>query len=226
MARIVIVLVALATVLLASSSLSAQGLDERNYKRLARIHELMGETRYDEARQGLDALYPSVKNKPFAKALVLQTYGYLYASQEKYDQAIDYLRRSLALKVLPEGATQNVRFNLAQLYMGKGDYKATIAELAEWFKRENDPAAKGFGLRGTAYAQLKQYVPAIADLKRFPTVAELATYVNGEGINAVNAGIEVDIDGTTHTVPTFTGSDCSGATGATTAEVQCVGTIP
>ena len=80
--------------------------------------------------------------------------------------------------------------------------------------------------KGMSGAVKSSHAIAIADLKTFPTVAQLATYVNGEGINAANTGIEVDIDGTTHTVPTFTGSDCTGATAATTDVVQCVGTIP
>ena len=80
--------------------------------------------------------------------------------------------------------------------------------------------------KGMSGAVKSSHAIAIADLKTFPTVAQLATYVNGEGINAANTGIEVDIDGATHTVPTFTGSDCTGATGATTDVVQCVGTIP
>ena len=80
--------------------------------------------------------------------------------------------------------------------------------------------------KGMSGAVKSSHAIAIADLKTFPTVAQLATYVNGEGINAANTGIEVDIDGATHTVPTFTGSDCTGATSDTTDVVQCVGTIP
>ena len=80
--------------------------------------------------------------------------------------------------------------------------------------------------KGMSGAVKSSHAIAIADLKTFPTVAQLATYVNGEGINAANAGIDVDIDGATHTVPTFTGSDCTGPTTATTDVVQCVGTIP
>jgi hypothetical protein len=66
---------------------------------------------------------------------------------------------------------------------------------------------------------------SIADLKRFPNVTELATYVNGEGILAVGTGIQVDIDGTNYVVPTYTASNCTGATTLVANEVQCVGTI-
>ncbi len=82
--------------------------------------------------------------------------------------------------------------------------------------------------KGMSGAVKSSHAIAIADLKTFPTVAQLATYVNGEGITPVNAGIQVDIDGTNYTVPTYTASDCAAAsaTTATTDAVQCVGTIP
>ena len=67
---------------------------------------------------------------------------------------------------------------------------------------------------------------AIADLKGFPDVTELASYVNGENVAAADTGVVVDIDGTTYTVPTYTSSNCTGATTDVGDEVQCVGSIP
>ncbi|NND89239.1 MAG: prepilin-type N-terminal cleavage/methylation domain-containing protein [Granulosicoccus sp.] len=80
--------------------------------------------------------------------------------------------------------------------------------------------------KGMSGAVKSSHAIAVADLKRFPTNTELATYVNGDGISAVATGIEVTIDGTTHTVATYTDSNCSTAITATTDFVQCVGSIP
>jgi len=80
--------------------------------------------------------------------------------------------------------------------------------------------------KGMSGAIKSSHAIAIADLKTFPDVTELATYVNGENIVAVTTGIQVDIDGTNYIVPTYTDSNCSAATGALTAKVQCVGSIP
>ena len=79
--------------------------------------------------------------------------------------------------------------------------------------------------KGMSGAVKSAHAIAIADLKGFPTVTELATYVNGEGVLAVATGIQVDIDGDNYVVPTFTSSNCSGATAAVGNTVQCVGTI-
>lgn len=81
--------------------------------------------------------------------------------------------------------------------------------------------------KGMSGAVKSSHAIAIADLKTFPTVTQLATYVNGEGIVAAVGGITVDIDGTAHTVPTYQDSGCSTLTAAApNDEVQCVGSIP
>ena len=80
--------------------------------------------------------------------------------------------------------------------------------------------------KGMSGAVKSSHAIAIADLKGFPTNAELATYVNGDGVVAAATGITVKIDGISHTVPTYKNSNCTGATAAVGEIVQCVGDIP
>ena len=154
------------------AALSLTGIDahaitqsERTYNRLTRIHELMGAEKYDQALASLDKLYPSVKNSPNEAAVVLQTYGFVYASKEKLDKAIEYFRKALKLESLPEPGIQSVRYNIAQVYMAKSDYRNAIKELEIWFGNEDDPKPQAHALLGTAYAQLKQYDKAAVQLR-------------------------------------------------------------
>ena len=66
---------------------------------------------------------------------------------------------------------------------------------------------------------------SIAENKTYPTVTELADNVQGGAPQ--NEGIQVTIDGTNYTVPTYTASDCGGASAtlATTDSVLCVDNI-
>ena len=80
--------------------------------------------------------------------------------------------------------------------------------------------------KGMSGAVKSSHAIAIADLKRFPTNTELATYVNGEGISAAATGINVTIDGTTHIVPAYSDSNCVTQISAAGDTVQCVGNIP
>ena len=80
--------------------------------------------------------------------------------------------------------------------------------------------------KGMSGAVKSSHAIAIADLKRFPTVTELGTYVNGEGVVAATTGIQVDIDGTNYVVPTYSDTTCATQTVAAGNSVQCVGSIP
>lgn len=80
--------------------------------------------------------------------------------------------------------------------------------------------------KGMSGAVKSSHAIAIADLKAFPTVTQLQTYVNGENIVAVGTGIQVDIDGTNYVVPTYTDASCTTPTAAVGNTVQCVGSIP
>lgn len=89
---------------------------------------------------------------------------------------------------------------------------------------ENDAlTASKQGMSGAVKAA---HAVAIADMKGFPDVDDLATYVQGENVSAVGGGIQVDINGTNYTVPTYTDNSCSSATTGTGDAVQCVGNIP
>ncbi len=80
---------------------------------------------------------------------------------------------------------------------------------------------------GMSGAVKSAHAIAIADLKGFPTVTELATYVQGEGVAVATdgSGIDVDINGNIYTVPTYQNTTCTTATSLATHTVQCVGSI-
>lgn len=66
---------------------------------------------------------------------------------------------------------------------------------------------------------------AAAGTPGFPTVTELAAGMTPAG-TATATGVQVAINGTNYTVPTFTDSGCATATTAVGDAVQCVGDIP
>ena len=81
--------------------------------------------------------------------------------------------------------------------------------------------------QGSSMAVKSAHSIAIAKLKDLPDVDQLVTYVGGEStLTAVATGVQVNINGTDYVVPTFTDSTCSSATGNTTDQVGCVGSIP
>lgn len=78
---------------------------------------------------------------------------------------------------------------------------------------------------GMSGAVKSAHAIAIADLRGFPTVTELATYVQGEGVAPAAGGITVEINGNPVTVPTYTDTTCTTVTTAVGNTVQCVGSL-
>ena len=140
-------------------------MTERTYKKLSRIHSLIGESKYDQALKLLEPLSTQLRND-YERAIVYQTYGFVYASQERYSQATAYLEKALALHALPEEQDRSLTFNLAQLYIIQGSYKKGIATLEEWFRTAQNPDAHAYAMLATAYSQDRQYDKAIPALEK------------------------------------------------------------
>ncbi len=66
---------------------------------------------------------------------------------------------------------------------------------------------------------------AVTELKRAPTVAELATYVREKNLIARSDGIEVTINGKKYLVPTYVANDCGAGseTSDVSQVVRCIG---
>lgn len=69
------------------------------------------------------------------------------------------------------------------------------------------------------------HATAIAELKRFPTVNELTTYIDDVRASAMANGVQVSSNGTRHTVPTFSDPACRTQTRAIADTVACIGTL-
>ena len=145
---------------------AAYRLSERTYRQLSSVHELMQQQRYDDALAGLDRMRPRVGHKPHEHALLLQTYGHLFANTEQYQRAVDALAGSLALNALPQPATERTLYALAQLQMAVDDYAAALVSLERWFQLAEDPPPGAHALAGTAYAQARRYPEAVTQLRK------------------------------------------------------------
>jgi len=80
--------------------------------------------------------------------------------------------------------------------------------------------------QGSTAAVRSALAAAVGKLKTYPTVTQLATYVDGQGVTATGAGIQFSMNGSNLTVPTYTDQNCSTATTAVGDTVKCVGPVP
>ena len=130
-------------------------MGERTYRRLAQIHELMGNAKYDEALQKARVLEKG-QLSDYERALILQTIGFVYSQEGKYSEAIPLFEQVLALDALPTPAHQGMLYSLAGLYASQGQYRESIDTLRRWFKYEADPQAGSFIMMASNFAELAQ----------------------------------------------------------------------
>ena len=138
----------------------AGAMSERTFRRLSVIHELMGNQKYTEALEKLRTLEKS-RLEPYEEALVYQTYGFVYASNDDYPKSIQYFERSLAMDALPNVAQQGMLYSLASLYATQDRFQDTIDTLTRWYRFEKKPVPDSYILMASAYAELNKLPSAL-----------------------------------------------------------------
>ncbi|MBL0630381.1 tetratricopeptide repeat protein [Aeromonas veronii] len=153
-------------VLLSTASWAAEQptLSDRAYRAVNKAQELITDKQYGLANARLQEALSSAGERVYDKGVILQTLGFVAAQQEKYGQATKYFADAIATGGLPPPVAQQVRYNLAQLYMVEGNYQGSIKTMKEWFAnqgKDDKPNSHAYITLANAHVQLKQYRDAI-----------------------------------------------------------------
>ena len=119
-----------------------QAVGEWAFKRLNQAHEALAKSMHGDALQHLDELKGSSRLNDHEKALMWQTYGYVYASEEKYKQATDSFEKALSTAGLPETAQRDTQYNLGQLYVMLERFDDAVRVLSDWMATAENPSAE------------------------------------------------------------------------------------
>ncbi|MCW8928668.1 MAG: hypothetical protein OQL19_00335 [Gammaproteobacteria bacterium] len=161
--------------LLISAEANAAGtLSERNYKKLQTIHKLIEKNQLAQAKKQLDQ-FLSKKHTAYTQAIFLQTAAHVALEQIRYDKAITYLEQADSLKALPDFVSQNIIYNLAQLYFqraseekktAKSDLNISLKMLVRWLDGNTRVSSEQHIFIATVYARLKKYQSTIKHVNR------------------------------------------------------------
>ncbi len=141
-------------------------LSERTYKRLGQIDKLIEKSDYSGALDRLDKLMIQSGERAYDKAIVQQTYGYVYESMGQPAKAVEAFKSSLDSGKLPSTAAQGVRINLASLYFSLGKTKRALSTFVEWYEVQKKPTAEALVFGGSLYAENNEYNKAISFINR------------------------------------------------------------
>jgi tetratricopeptide (TPR) repeat protein len=140
-------------------------IGERTFRRLSAIHEQLGENQYADALKGLRALESGNLND-YESAMINQTFGYVYAAQGKYDEAIPYFEKALQSDALPNAGHFGLMYSLAQLYAGQEKHQRTVDLMLEYLKFQCDPPPQAYIALGSSYASLNRYNDALPYVRK------------------------------------------------------------
>lgn len=160
---------------------AAGTLNERNYKKLQTIHQLIEKNRLIQAKTQIEQFLAS-KHADYTQAIFLQTAAYIALEQQQYDQAISYLEQADSLHALPDYVSRNIVYNLAQLYWQrdnskKNDLSNTLAMLERWLALSRTVSHKGKSAKekisskqhifaATVYARNSNYKSAVSHVRQ------------------------------------------------------------
>jgi tetratricopeptide (TPR) repeat protein len=135
-------------------------MTEPVYKRLAAIHEMMGEDKLSEALDALRRLSNQRLTK-YEDALLKQTFGFVYVQQNNAQLAIKSFEEALATGSLPGPAHQGMLYSLAGLYASERQFMKSIETMRDWFRYEANPLADAYIMVGSSFAELDRFQDAL-----------------------------------------------------------------
>jgi tetratricopeptide (TPR) repeat protein len=135
------------------------------FKKMTTIHELVSEEKFSEAIPMLAELEGRKRLTDFEKATIYESFGFFYTAFTQYDKAAVNIEKALATDYLPESSLQNMRYNLAQLYMALEKFQKAIDHLEIWLTQVENPRPGAYYLIGAAHAQLLQAREALPYMK-------------------------------------------------------------
>lgn len=143
-----------------------QGLSERTYNSLTKVHERIGEEMYEEAFSAATVLLGRVRSNAYESANVLQTMAHIKSATEEYPEAITFFEEAVALNSLPNRAHFDMMFTIAQLYMLLEQYERGLQALDAWAAVVDEIKPAAYIVRASAHSALENYRPALEAIKK------------------------------------------------------------
>lgn len=140
-------------------------LTEKTYKALSAAQVLMDADKFSDAEAQLKSLLNKTESRAYESAVVQQTLGYLYSSQENYKQASILFQQALDSNALPEKVSHDLLYNLGQLLLADEQYSKGIVMLEKWLEADVSPPNSAHVLLASAYYRVKNYKKTIEHIR-------------------------------------------------------------
>lgn len=178
-------------------------IDAKTFEVLTKAQELAEADRYAEAIQTLNTIKHSDKLNSYARSQMWNFYAFIYASQEKYREAIGAYKKILAEVDATDGLILTAKYTMAQLYFQLEDYQSVINFMEAWIREISKPTATAHIMLAQAYYQTKIYDPALNNLLKAIDIEKAQGKKVKENWLRMKAAIYFEKDDTKNTLKTY-----------------------
>jgi predicted negative regulator of RcsB-dependent stress response len=138
---------------------------EREQKKLNEGLEAVNAGDNEKALSLLQPLATEADSK-YARSLALQGIANIKYNNGDLKGAIDSLKQSLDIGVLPNDTFFQLEYELAQFYLADEQYQPAVDTIEKWRGEGKRETAESYALEGNAYYRLEKYPEAITALKK------------------------------------------------------------
>jgi tetratricopeptide (TPR) repeat protein len=148
-------------------------MSEKVYKRLSEAQQLseLEPPNYAGAMAKLEEIKVMKNLSPYEEGQLYNFYGFIYYSQERYEDAIRAYERVLAQPDLPPGLKSQITYTVAQLRFSTEDYRGAIKLINQWLANAENPGPDPYVLIATAHYVLKEYDALIQPMNKAMEIA-------------------------------------------------------
>jgi tetratricopeptide (TPR) repeat protein len=136
------------------------------FDHLEQARKLLEQEKHADAIAVLDQMARQHTLSDQERALMWQTYGYVYSSQPDYEAAADSFENCLLIAGLEEEVAADITYNLAQLYVVLERYDRAIELFLKWLELVEKPPPRADYVIAVAYAQSDRVDDAIPHAER------------------------------------------------------------
>jgi tetratricopeptide (TPR) repeat protein len=136
-------------------------LSEGTYRQIERIQNLIAQNKNSEALEKANDLLEHLSGA-YEKAIVYQTIGFIYATQNNYTKALASFEEALKLDALPQQPYEQLLFNTGQMYYANNQTDKALQRLEQYFAEAvNPPPADAHIMLASLYAEKKRFADAL-----------------------------------------------------------------
>lgn len=144
----------------ATTAKAGDAMADATYDAVRRAGDLLAQKKPDEAIAKLSGF--TERGSDFDKAMIQYNLGIAYSEKENYLSAADAFAKALGYKVLPKNQTDQLQFNLGQLYVAANKYDEGIQALQTYIAQACVPVtAETHMFLANALVERKRYDEAL-----------------------------------------------------------------